>query len=247
MNSILRARISYNATRRLATRSCVGQPTAGVVKRSYTTPPNPAGSPPPKQSGSNTATYLALGTAAGALAYWYAYGEPKAVDDLGKQAKAHEEEMKRKARDSVEAGKARAGDAKQQAENKYEEVKGAGESRLQSAKDQAQRSIADLEKRGKEAKDGVDAKYEAYKDSAKHSVSNARQSTEDLYNDARGAVDRKAGEARAGAEKRADQAKQGWLSWLGWGKSQVEEGKKEGAAKTAEAAEEVRRKAEKHT
>ena len=54
-------------------------------------------------------------------------------------------------------------------------------------------------------------------------------------------------EARAGAEKKGEQAKEGWFSWLGWGKSKAEDAKKDAAEKVAESADDVKKRAEKHT
>lgn len=48
-----------------------------------------------------------------------------------------------------------------------------------------------------------------------------------MYKEAKAAAERKTAEAES-------KAKEGWFSWLGWGKSKVEEGKQEGAAKADE-------------
>lgn len=45
-------------------------------------------------------------------------------------------------------------------------------------------------------------------------------------------------------EKKGDEAKQSWSNWLGWGKAKAEEGKSDAAKKTAEAAGDVKKSAE---
>lgn len=67
--------------------------------------------------------YLALGTGAGLLLYWYAYGDHKSTKGLEEKAKKDEEEFKRKAVEATDAGKARAYDAYKQAESKYNDAK----------------------------------------------------------------------------------------------------------------------------
>jgi len=82
-------------------------------------------------------------------------------------------------------------------------------------------------------------------------LTRARDSTENLYNEARSSADRKAAEARSEAEKKAEQAKSGWFSWWGSTKSQAEakgdELKRDAAGKVANSAEDVKSRAEKHT
>ena len=73
-----------------------------------------------------------------------------------------------------------------------------------------------------------------------------RASTENLYNDTRLAAEGKVDQGRSAVEKKAEQAKSGWLSWLGWGKSTAEEMKKDVSGKVAESAEDVKKQAEKH-
>lgn len=85
----------------------------------------------------------------------------------------------------------------------------------------------------------------------------ARDSTEQLYGEARSGADRQATELREDAERKAEQAKQGWFSWLGWGKSKAqdakdtveskaEQEKRYAAQKVADGAEGARTRAEKH-
>lgn len=96
--------------------------------------------------------------------------------------------------------------------------------------------VDDAEARARKASADAHAKYDAYKSSAEKSLFEARSSTEHLYD-----------EARAKAEAKTEEVKDGWFSWLGWGKSKVDQGKKEGAQKVADAAGSVKKEAEKHT
>ncbi|KIK68936.1 hypothetical protein GYMLUDRAFT_153183, partial [Collybiopsis luxurians FD-317 M1] len=141
-----------------------------------------------------------------------------------------------KAKEAASAGKARMDDAYKLAQLKYDEVKTS-----------ADKTLSDAEARAKQAGKDAQAKFDEYKQGASKNLSNARDSTENLYNEARASVDRKYGEAKAGTEEKKDQAKAGWFSWLGWGKSTAADTKKAGAEKVADAAGDVQSKASKHT
>lgn len=93
------------------------------ARKYATTPPPPSGQPAPKQPGSdNSLLYTALGITAIAGGYYW-FSNANDADTLGHKAKADEEEMKRRARESIEAGKARVDDAQQQGQQKYDEAK----------------------------------------------------------------------------------------------------------------------------
>jgi hypothetical protein len=66
--------------------------------------------------------YVALGIAAAAGGYWY-YAHPEDVSATKNKAKADEEEMIRKGRQSVDAAKAHADDAYQRGQATYDETK----------------------------------------------------------------------------------------------------------------------------
>lgn len=117
---------------------------------------------------------------------------------------------------------------------------------MASARSGIDNTINDASARVREVGSDVQGKYDSYKDAAKGKLEGARDSTENLYKEARATADRKTAEVRADAQKKGEEAKQGWLSWLGWGKSKAEEGKKETAGKVADTAEDVRSRAEKH-
>lgn len=90
-------------------------------------------------------------------------------------------------------------------------------------------------------------------------------STEHLYDQARDTTEQRAREARAELDRAGRETKQGWFSWLGWGRSKVDEGgerlkqgeknveqrldkdKQYVAQKVADNAEAVRNRADKHT
>ena len=97
----------------------------------------------------------------------------------------------------------------------------------------------------------LEAKLESARDATRDGLSKACDSTESLYRDARSATERKADEASYAAESKKEEAKTGWFSWLGWGRSKVDEGKgkteaeadrveREGAQKVADASESVK-------
>lgn len=75
-----------------------------------------------------------------------------------------------------------------------------------------------------------------------------------MYDDTKAAADRKLGDTRSEIDKRTEQVKRGWFSWLGWGKSEVQKGKdhledtkKTTAGGAANVAKDVGQRAEKHT
>lgn len=74
------------------------------------------------------------------------------------------------------------------------------------------------EVRGKSIGEDLQSKYESAKGTTRDSLNRARESTENLYQEARSSAEHGAHEARESAEKTAAEAKQGWFSWLGWGK-----------------------------
>lgn len=102
-------------------------------------------------------------------------------------------------------------------------------------------------------------------DRAEEKLEYANKTVKDSFNQTRDNAERKSAELRADADRKAQEAKQGWFSWLGYGKSKVEEGenaardskdkldteaerlRKEAARGVANAAEDVRVKAEKRT
>jgi len=99
----------------------------------------------------------------------------------------------------------------------------------------------------------LEAKYDSVKGSAKENLTRARDSTENLYNEARSLTEQKAASAREDAQKKIDQAKNGWFSWFNWGKSKADDIESEaerlkgkGAQTVASSAESAKKHAEKH-
>jgi hypothetical protein len=74
------------------------------------------------------------------------------------------------------------------------------------------------EVRGKSIGEDLESKYESAKGATRDGLNRARESTENLYQEARSSAEHKAHDTREAAEKKAAEAKQGWFSWLGWGK-----------------------------
>lgn len=74
----------------------------------------------PSQKNTNNIILLGVGAAASVGAYYYLRTPP---EDLSGRAKRDEETMAQKARESLEAGKARSDIARKEALQKYEHVK----------------------------------------------------------------------------------------------------------------------------
>ncbi|KAG6857764.1 hypothetical protein H0H87_004180 [Tephrocybe sp. NHM501043] len=225
---------------RIARLVSVSPATAYTPLRSYATPPPPpSGQSAPNakanKSGSNTLLYSVLGVAVAAGTYYY-YANPYDVNAAKEKARRDQEEMEKRARETLEAGKARADDAYKQGQAKYDAVKAEGKEKVHELEDRARQVATDTQD-----------KFDSYKKSAQRSVSDARNSTEDLYKEARSTAERQVGEVRSGVERKAEEARSGWFSWLGWGKSKTDEAKQDVAGKVAESAEDVRKRAEKHT
>ncbi|KAF5345318.1 hypothetical protein D9758_008487 [Tetrapyrgos nigripes] len=200
---------------RVAKRSSPSLAVGARVKRSYASLQDP-GPEVKKPKSSNTLVFGAVAVAAAAGAYWY-YNNQDEATRLQAKAKADEEEAKKKAREAVDSGRARLDDAVKQGQLKYDELKAS-----------ADKTIHDAEARTRQAASDTQAKFNEYRKGAK-------DSTENLYN-----------EARSSVEHKEEQAKVGWFSWLGWGRSKAEDAKSAGAEKVSETAGDVKSKADKH-
>lgn len=93
-----------------------------------------------------------------------------------------------------------------------------------------------METRGRGLVADLEAKYDPVKGSAQGNLTRARDSTENLYNEARTATEQKVADARDNAEKNMDQAKNGWFSWFNWGKSKADDIASEAENKGADSA-----------
>jgi F0F1-type ATP synthase membrane subunit b/b' len=134
-----------------------------------------------------------------------------------------------------------------------------------SAKSRVQGTAKDAQAEGRGLFDKAEEKLEHANKTVKDNFNQTRDSTEALYREARDNAERKSAELRADADRKAQEAKDGWFSWLGSGKNKVEQGenaakegkdkldteaerlRKEAARGVANAAEDVRVKAEKRT
>jgi len=95
-----------------------------------------------------------------------------------------------------------------------------GKDKWASAKGTAEKDI-----RGRSMGEDLEAKLESARGATRDGLSKARDSTESLCRDTRSATKRKVDEVRYAAETKKEEAKAGWFSWLGWGRSKVDEGK----------------------
>ena len=89
--------------------------------------------------------------------------------------------------------------------------------------DSAEREAKEAETRGRGVVADLEAKYDTVKGSAKENLTRARDSTENLYNEARSLSEQKVANARDDAQKKMDKAKNGWSSWFNWGKSKADD------------------------
>ena len=92
-------------------------------------------------------------------------------------------------------------------------------------------------RRAHEAAADVQANVDQYKKSAGDTLSGVRETTENLYKDARSSTDRKVSELASEVERKGEEAKEGWFGWMRAGKKKV-------ADKAAESADEVKERAE---
>ncbi|KAF4599732.1 hypothetical protein EYR40_006831 [Pleurotus pulmonarius] len=251
---------------RLSTRTA--RPTVAAVfakasRSAMTTTPPPSGQAPPhpppqkKEGGSNGLLLAAAAAAVAGGAYWYFNENPSDAQRLQAKAQKDVAEARQKASELKDAGKARVETTAKQVQNQYDTKKvriyvvlvwlkiilitrsllqDAAEQRIDAARASANNAVHDAEARARQAAADARGKVEG-------SIASARQSTESLYNEAKEKV---AADIHR-AETKAEEAKAGWFSWLGWGKAKAAEGKKEGAEKVAEGAANVKEKAEKHT
>jgi hypothetical protein len=120
-----------------------------------------------------------------------------------------------------------------------------GQEQIASRRPTIDQKSQEAEGRARKVAADAEAKYDSYKASAQKTLADARDSTEHLYNDARSTADRKAAEVRSDVEKKGEEVKAGWSNWLGWGKSEAEKAKRDTAGKVANAADDVRQRADK--
>lgn len=178
---------------------------------------------------------------------------PDEATALKAKAAQDEQAMKRKAYELGDATKARTEDAKRQVQvglafqstrTLPNFVKVSTDSTLKSAEARARQAAADTQDKFDaykssaqasldNAQHSAEAKYDSYKAAAGKSLNDARQSTEHLYNEARSTVTGK-------AEEKKDEAKAGWFSWLGWGKSKSADAEKEAKILKADAEHEAK-------
>lgn len=81
--------------------------------------------------------------------------------------------------------------------------------------------VRTTEARGRGIAADLEAKYDSAKGSAKENLTRARDSSENLYNEARSLAEEKGANVHQGAQKKMDEAKNGWFSWFNWGKSKA--------------------------
>lgn len=166
--------------------------------------------------------------------------------------------MQSKAHDAVDSAKETSEQAERMARRDYEQlkvkisnVKGmsltwtqvGAKDKLGFIKDTGREVRTASEERGRSIGENVEAKYESAKGATRGTLDRARDSTENLYREA----EQRSHAARETVERKADEVKQGWFSWLGWGRGKADETKERGAERVANAADDVKKRAEKHT
>jgi hypothetical protein len=205
--------------------------------------------------------YTTLGLLAAASAYYY-FRNTDEVRELKDKAKAETDHMKSKGADLAGAAKVRVEDVKQQGKSKLDQVKvcciscqfkivthSAPQTSSKEKLGSAEREVKEAETRGGGLAADLEGKYDSVKGSAKDNMTRARDSTENLYNEARSLGEQKADDA----QKKVDRAKNGWSSWFNWGKSKADDMESEaeqlgskGAQTVANSAEKVKERGEKH-
>ncbi|KAF9268761.1 hypothetical protein L218DRAFT_954204 [Marasmius fiardii PR-910] len=205
---------------RITKTSSFGAALRTATRRQYANgaPPPPNGPARPKEGGSKTGLYAGLALVAAGGAYYYYAANPDQAAELKAKAKREEEAAKQKSKEAFEAGKARVEDGIQQGKQKYEQTASSAQ-----------------------------AKYDDYKKGAQGRLNDAKDSTENLYNEAKARTQTQVDGLKGDAQKKEEQAKAGWFSWLGWGRSKAEDGKREIACKVSDVAEDVKAKADKDT
>ena len=208
------------------------------LSRAYTVPP-PAGqaAPNPKAKlADNTLMYTTLGLVAAASGYYY-FRNTDEAQELKNKAKAEQDHMKSKSAELADAAKVRAEDVKQQGKAKWDQVKVccvrrrfniathicAPQTSSKEKLGSAEREAKEVETRGGGLVADLESKYDSVKGSAKENLMRARDSSENLYNEARSLGEQKAANVRDDAQKKVDEVKNGWSSWFNWGKSKADD------------------------
>ncbi|TCD67083.1 hypothetical protein EIP91_000596 [Steccherinum ochraceum] len=206
---------------------------AFLPARTYATQPDPtkptsdpafdsASSKPPGGSG-NTFLYILLGTGV-AVGGWY-YMNMDDGETAHRERKRHEEELKKKGQEALDAGKKTAQSAVREGQEGYDDAKASGKAKLDQARAEAS-----------SAAQRTESTLSSYKASAEQKLHDASSKAEQTYSDAKHKVDE------------TTQSWGEWVgSWFGYGKQKADETKKEGAGKVAEGARKVEKEAEKRT
>jgi len=203
-----------------------------AVRTLSTVPPpppvQPAPNPMPKKGAYHTFLYGVLGVAAAGSAYYYFMQDEEKSGELKVKAKGDEERLKNKTRDAIDVAKTRSGEMERRVKEDYQQLK----DKAAGLKSTVEKDLSGAEARGKSIGEDLGSKLESAKEAARGGLDRARESTENLYQEARSSAEHKAHEAREAAEKKSAEAKQGWFSWLGWGRSKVDEGKEKVASES---------------
>ncbi|KAH9941035.1 hypothetical protein B0H21DRAFT_558960 [Amylocystis lapponica] len=213
------ARAAYPRARTLATVPNPQHPTDG---------PKPSDVPTPPGGSGNTLLWLVGGTGVAVGAWYYT----REGEDPHARRKADEAQMRQKVNELADAGKRTAHSTVREGEKGYQDIKASGADKVAQARKEADDAGASVVKQ-----------YDA-----------AKASAASTYNAAAGKVEGAAHDAAQKAEKtyaEAAETTQSWGawfgSWFGYGKGKAEDAKREGAAKVADGAGEVKKEAEKRT
>lgn len=206
-----------------------------LAPRTYATIPNPTqptDSPEPSDvptpKGSGSTFWLLVGGTAAAVGGWYYMREGQ--PDIHAKRKADQEEALAKARELTAAGKRTVQDTVREGEKGYDQLKASGTEKVNEARAKTSDYV-----------NGARSTVERQYDAAMTSVGNT-------YTAAAHTVEEAEARAKAAAEgaKQATQSWGAWLgSWFGYGKSKVDETKREAAAQVASGASKVEKEAEK--
>jgi len=214
-----------------------------------------------KQS-DNTLLYTGVGLAAAAGAYYYFKSSDEPAN-LERKARHDEERIRVNARQTVDATKDRADDALQKGRATVNHIEDSSKEKYDSAKSQVKGAAQDAKAEGRGLFDKAEETLDSANKATREGLNESRERTEIVYRNVRDNAERKAAELRADADKGAQSVKEGWFSWLGYGKEKVDDAgnavrdardridseaeqlRKETASKVARAAEDVRIKADK--
>ncbi|KAG9309341.1 hypothetical protein JVU11DRAFT_10577 [Chiua virens] len=168
---------------------------APILSRKLAVPPqgqSGSGQTAPRPDSSNTLIVLSALGALGGLYYYYARGQPAADREIARQK---EEEMKRRVRETGEAGKSLMESVTEQGRHDYGQAKAKVQDATAAAHARATEARTDVTERARQGAHEAQVKFDEFKDNAERKMSDVRDRSEKRMESGKEELSRQAREA----------------------------------------------------